>query len=397
MSFETNNYELAKQDRELVDQNLFMGKGELASILKKNNGKKSTRPGGDNQGVDDQNDIVEGEHRVDDAMLLEMCKFSNMSTANNVKKASGNGTIMRVNGANLQSQGQTKNVFEDIDVTLDGDNGTDGRPRVREVIILPPQYKDIDLNDPNAEILFQGELVKYKAGYTPTFISRWIQVTDSSLKYFKGRCNAITCCNNALMAIPIVAIKKVERVHFDLPMSKKEKEKHTQSIENLFEIHLKDDFIDIYLKPDYEHRINHCGHSPSTTERRSPSISPQKGVSPFIDAPVSVDSYKPSFLSTSSPRKPSFKPCSPGKIRGLDGTNHEMTQDEMKQRYMVVEEGHRISDLHDKITKSVNIQGSWSNREQEWYFTNKRLLFSTKSAEDSQQWVDKLNALVTEP
>jgi len=101
--------------------------------------------------------------------------------------------------------------------------------------------------------------------------------------------------------------------------------------------------------------------------------------------------------TNSSPRKTSFKPSSPGKIRGLDGTNHEMTSSEMKQRYMVVEEGQRLSDLHDKITKSVNIQGSWSNREQEWYFTNKRLLFSTKSAEDSQQWVDKLNALVTEP
>jgi hypothetical protein len=74
-----------------------------------------------------------------------------------------------------------------------------------------------------------------------------------------------------------------------------------------------------------------------------------------------------------------------------------MTSSEMKQRYMVVEEGQRLSDLHDKITKSVNIQGSWSNREQEWYFTNKRLLFSTKSSEDTDQWVDKLNALVTEP
>lgn len=199
-------------------------------------------------------------------MLLEMCKFSNMSTSNNVKKASGNGTIVRVGGASGKQSG-TKNVVEDIDVSLDGDLGTDGRPRVRDVIILPPQYENIDLNDPNAEILFQGELVKYKAGYTPTFISRWIQVTETSLKYFKGRCNAITCCNNALMAIPITAIKRVDRVQFDLPMSKKEKEKHSQSIENLFEIHLKDDFVDIYLKPTYEYRVNHCGHSPNPAEK----------------------------------------------------------------------------------------------------------------------------------
>jgi hypothetical protein len=45
--------------------------------------------------------------------------------------------------------------------------------------------------------------------------------------------------------------------------------------------------------------------------------------------------------------------------------------------------------------QTVNTQGSWSNREEEWYFTNKRLLFSTKSAEITNQWVEKLNALVT--
>lgn len=35
---------------------------------------------------------------IDEEMIKEMCKFSNMSTSNNVKKASGNGTIIRVNG-----------------------------------------------------------------------------------------------------------------------------------------------------------------------------------------------------------------------------------------------------------------------------------------------------------
>jgi len=57
-----------------------------------------------------------------------------MSTANNVKKASASGSIMRVNGANLSSQSQTKNVVEDSEVDLDGDMGTDGRPRVKEEV-----------------------------------------------------------------------------------------------------------------------------------------------------------------------------------------------------------------------------------------------------------------------
>jgi hypothetical protein len=45
----------------------------------------------------------------------------------------------------------------------------------------------------------------------------------------------------------------------------------------------------------------------------------------------------------------------------------------------------------------VNTQGAWSNREEEWYFTNKRLLFTTKSSEITDQWIEKLNAMVTDP
>ena len=94
--------------------------------------------------------------------------------------------------------------------------------------------------------------MKYKAGYNPTFINRWVQVTEKGFKYFKGRCNAITCCNKPLMAIPVAAIKKVVKVHFELPLKKKEAEKYDQFVENQFEIYLKDDFIDLYLKPTYE-------------------------------------------------------------------------------------------------------------------------------------------------
>lgn len=87
--------------------------------------------------------------------------------------------------------------------------GTNGRPRVKEEEKALPMYENINLNDPNDEVLFQGELMKYKAGYNPTFINRWVQVTEKAFKYYKNRCNAITCCHKPLIAIPITAIKKV--------------------------------------------------------------------------------------------------------------------------------------------------------------------------------------------
>jgi hypothetical protein len=44
-----------------------------------------------------------------------------------------------------------------------------------------------------------------------------------------------------------------------------------------------------------------------------------------------------------------------------------------------------------------NLQATmiWHNREEEWFFTNKRLIFSTKEADVTDEWVDKFNQLIT--
>jgi hypothetical protein len=66
------------------------------------------------------------------------------------------------------------------------------------------------------------------------------------------------------MAIPITAIKRVERVNFELPFKKGEKEKHQLYIENQFEVHLKSDFLEYFLKPEYESRLLEQAHSHSS-------------------------------------------------------------------------------------------------------------------------------------
>jgi len=35
----------------------------------------------------------------------------------------------------------TKNVVEDIEIDDEGDKGTNGRPRIRELEIVPPNYE----------------------------------------------------------------------------------------------------------------------------------------------------------------------------------------------------------------------------------------------------------------
>lgn len=108
----------------------------------------------------------------------------------------------------------TKKVEEEVEVLIPGDHGTNGRPRIKEIPKPLPTYDQIDLQDPNDEILFQGEVAKYKACINPNFMARWIQVTEKSLRYFKGRCTAISCCNRPLMAIPVIAIDRVEKVSY---------------------------------------------------------------------------------------------------------------------------------------------------------------------------------------
>ena len=223
-------------------------------------------------------------------------------------------------------------------------------------------------------------------------------MTEKALRVFKGRCNAITCCNKPLTAIPILAIKKVQRVNFELFFNKREQEKAAGFNPNQFEIFLKDDFIDIYLRPEYEAKVT-CAHDHNHSHG-NPNESKQFG-SNIHGSPANVRNFQSSqgqsFMAdfrSSSPSRKTLKHGSPGKVREAGPNSHPFTAPEMKQRYMSLEEGVRYSNLQDKIMQSVNTQGSWSNREEEWYFTNKRMLFSTKSSEITDQWVEKLSALV---
>lgn len=127
------------------------GKSDLATLLAKKYGDRAL-----GEGEEGEEEGKEGSD-IDEELLLEMCKFSNMSTANNLKKASGNGMVERKNGNLMQGGligGETKNVQEDFDIDFEGERGENGRPRYREEEKLPPQYENINLVDPEDEVLF---------------------------------------------------------------------------------------------------------------------------------------------------------------------------------------------------------------------------------------------------
>jgi len=67
---------------------------------------------------------------------------------------------------------------------------------------------------------------------------------------------------------------------------------------------------------------------------------------------------------------------------------------QLKDKFHLVSKNHKLENMTSKLAKSLNTAGTWSNREEEWYFVNKRLLFATQSEEACHIWIKKLKQMV---
>ena len=247
---------------------------------------------------------------------------------------------------------------------------------------LPPNYAEIDLYNENEDILFEAELMKYKPGYTGTFVSRYIQVTESAIRIYRNRAFALSQSHKPLLAIPVEAFLKVERVDFDLKIVEKNQARFQDYQDNQFEIFLKDDFIDYYVNLEMD-RIQ---SSPQKVPKQKRDTVPQAAEFTSI--------LGTSTLAVPKPRV-SAAGASPFKVREIDGKTHVMDQTEMHDRFVKVEEGEEIITQKNMFSKGLMIKDTWTSREEIWYFSNKRLLFSAKYPEIVDKWVDSLSQLVT--
>lgn len=76
----------------------------------------------------------------------------------------------------------------------------------------------------------------------------------------------------------------------------------------------------------------------------------------------------------------------------MDTEDHEVQLAIQKFKAFVANE--QVDNLSKKSSRNISTQGSWSNREEEWYFVNKRLLFATQSAHAADTWVMNVNGLL---
>ena len=109
-----------------------------------------------------------------------------------------------------------------VEATLSPEVGTGGRPRIRpEPLIV--DYSLIDLYSTEVlseEILFQGRLNKFQAGFKNSFNPKWVVVTHSAFRYYKNMEASVQNSGKPLLALPMYALERCNRVNFDLGMQK---------------------------------------------------------------------------------------------------------------------------------------------------------------------------------
>jgi tRNA A37 N6-isopentenylltransferase MiaA len=90
--------------------------------------------------------------------------------------------------------------------------------------------------DPDEEMLIEGEMMKFKPGIERNFISRWIQLSTRSFRYYKNHYHSICYLTRPISAIPLNAIDKV--ANFSISNEEYKKREKT-SYTFMFEIVLR--------------------------------------------------------------------------------------------------------------------------------------------------------------
>jgi hypothetical protein len=103
--------------------------------------------------------------------------------------------------------------------------------------------------DPDEEILLEGELMKFKPGIEKNFISRWIQLSTRSLRYYKNHYHSICYLTRPISAVPLYAIDQVNIFNIENELYKR-KDKELYSY--MFEVVLLQDYEDIFFFREFE-------------------------------------------------------------------------------------------------------------------------------------------------
>eukprot|EP00826_Nyctotherus_ovalis_P065789 TRINITY_DN9681_c0_g9_i1.p1 TRINITY_DN9681_c0_g9~~TRINITY_DN9681_c0_g9_i1.p1 ORF type:complete len:492 (+),score=73.02 TRINITY_DN9681_c0_g9_i1:502-1977(+) len=108
----------------------------------------------------------------------------------------------------------------------------------RRMNIMDVLTKEQMRSEMQTEVLFEGELSKYSPGISVQYIPRWCQVTRRQFMYFNSQWSANCWLRNPLAAVPLEAVRSVQRVVVEVESGRKRK-KEVKKVLYQFEIFLK--------------------------------------------------------------------------------------------------------------------------------------------------------------
>lgn len=195
-----------------------------------------------------------------------------------------------------------------------------------------------ELCDPKDKIIKEGELYRYKPGIDRVYIPRWCQLTTKVLRVYKNQMAAKGFRNKPIIAIPLYVLEKVKKSKFKAPKSSKKTNESKTLSQNQFEFIYKDQILDEIMIE-------------------------------FLESKGMISNNNDENYGDISERK-------------ADKNSDLREKLEILKSNLCSDEPFKI----DSKTASLNNSSSWSNREGEWFLSEKRLLFSTKRAQDLNEW-----------
>lgn len=195
------------------------------------------------------------------------------------------------------------------------------------------QPKELNWQEQGLEVvLFEGSVMKFKPGLSQLYVSRWLQLTTTELRYYKNQLSANCWLTKPLSTVPLESIRDVSR-------SQASNIKEAKPVKPFqFEVFIK--------------REDH-----STTLSRA--------------ADGSVFAYKEALHIT------------------LSSNSNAIEKGRLMKRPSRTESPEKRTNSYVASRTSTDLYSpsSWSIRELQWYAAEKRLLFAVETVENLQQWV----------
>lgn len=83
------------------------------------------------------------------------------------------------------------------------------------------------------QVLFEGQLLKYKPGTSFNWVERWCRVTKSEFKYYKNQWTASCADLKPLVSVPIHEIVAIFRVNLDLPKNPAQNQQNKKELTSI--------------------------------------------------------------------------------------------------------------------------------------------------------------------